>query len=393
LGKAPRGYDHYGPRVKDPTKVQAKQEIKLNDDGLLIKEAFQLKMYRNYTNSEILDYLKSEGLYIPKLSLSAMWSNPFYAGFFTNSLVPNKEIKGHWMPIITRKEFDLLQQNIKGVSGQIGIPKINGRVETPLIPKFLVCDDCNTNMTSYKNKRKQILYYKCSSCNRTVNANTRKKSLTAGMHQQFAMTLETLKLSKSFQKLFSKQLEKIIESEISSISDIKRQLSSEINKLQEQYDKMEFIYATDEISKEIFEKHGSRLKEQIEIKKRSMLTLPTKMSNHKKVMKDFLKISENPGQFYESLEYQNKRVFQNILFPEGFRFSMKNKECRTSKLNILFDLTSSFSKTYNTKKEKTQPQKVLESHLVDNSLEISNISLTPRDLIDTHNMITLIMKS
>jgi hypothetical protein len=43
---------------------------------------------------------------------------------------------------------------------------------------------------------------------------------------------------------------------------------------------------------------------------------------------------------------------------------MKNKECQTSKLNILFDLTSSFSKTYNTKKEKTQTQKVLESHLV-----------------------------
>ena len=106
-----------------------------------------------------------------------------------------------------------------------------------------------------------------------------------------------------------------------------------------------------------------------------MLNLPTKMSNHKKVMKDFLKISENPGQFYESLEYQNKRVFQNILFPEGFRFSMKNKECRTSKLNILFDLTSSFSKTYDTKKEKTQTQKVLESHLVELTEKISN-SLT-----------------
>ena len=95
-----------------------------------------------------------------------------------------------------------------------------------------------------------------------------------------------------------------------------------------------------------------------------MLNIPSKMSNHKKVMKDFLKISENPGQFYESFEYQNKRVFQNILFPKGFRFSMKNKECRTSKLNILFDLTSSFSKTYDTQKEKTQTQKVLGSHLV-----------------------------
>jgi len=30
--------------------------------------------------------------------------------------------------------------------------------------------------------------------------------------------------------------------------------------------------------------------------------------------------------------------------------------------------------------------------LVDNSLEISNISITPKDLIDTHNLVTLVMK-
>ena len=72
---------------------------------------------------------------------------------------------------------------------------------------------------------------------------------------------------------------------------------------------------------------------------------------------------------------------------------MKNKECRTSKLNILFDLTSSFSKLTTLKKEKTQIQKVHESHLVDNSIEISNISLTPRELIDTHHIMTLIMKN
>ena len=29
---------------------------------------------------------------------------------------------------------------------------------------------------------------------------------------------------------------------------------------------------------------------------------------------------------------------------------------------------------------------------VDNSIEISNISLTPKDLIDTHHIMTLIMK-
>ena len=81
------------------------------------------------------------------------------------------------------------------------------------------------------------------------------------------------------------------------------------------------------------------------------------MSNHKKVMKHFFKIADNPHQFSESLDYHNKRLLQNILFPEGFRFSMKNKECRTSKLNILFELTNSFLKQYDPKKEKTQNRK------------------------------------
>ena len=60
-------------------------------------------------------------------------------------------------------------------------------------------------------------------------------------------------------------------------------------------------------------------------------------------------------------------------------------------MNIIFDLTNSFKDAYGVKIKKTQIQKVLESRIVDNSLEISNISLTPRDLIDTHHIMTLIM--
>ena len=52
------------------------------------------------------------------------------------------------------------------------------------------------------------------------------------------------------------------------------------------------------------------------------------------------------------------------MFPEGFKFSLKNKECRTSKVNMIFDLTNSFKTNYANKKEKTQIQNVLESRLV-----------------------------
>jgi len=127
-------------------------------------------------------------------------------------------------------------------------------------------------------------------------------------------------------------------------------------------------------------------------------------------LKKFLKIAENPGKFYESLNYNDKRVFQNIVFPEGFMFSLKNKECRTSKMNVIFDLTNSFKDAYGVKIKKTQIQKVLESRIVAGTgfiasrclamgqrkkqpKETSNLSFTPRDLIDTHHIMTLISRN
>ena len=363
LGRAPRGYDHFGPRVSEPLKVQAKQEIKLNNEGLLLKEAFKLKLYKNYTDKEILDWLFLEGLHIPKQSLNAMWSKLFYTGYFTNSLVPGIEIKGHWEPIISKKEYKLLQDKLSN-SSQIGIPKINGKTSTPLVPKFLICDDCNNTMTSYFNKRKEIYYYKCGKCNKTANANTRSKSLNNGLNQQFIKSIDSFKFSKSFHDLFSMQLEKILDTEMSDLSEKKRILKSEISDLQKNYDDMEYRFALGKISDVIFEKHGLKLKAQIEAKTKQLLNLPSKKSNRQKLLKKFLEIAENPCEFYESLNYNDKRVFQNIMFPEGFKFSLKNKECRTSKVNIIFDLTNSFKADYIIKKEKTQIQNIPESCLV-----------------------------
>ena len=176
--------------------------------------------------------------------------------------------------------------------------------------------------------------------------------------------IESLSLLKSIHRLFSEQLEIIIQTELASTSDHKSSINSEINKLQEQYDKIEFKYATDEISVEVYEKHGSKLKAQINQKKKLLAQLPTKMSNFKKKMKFFLKIADNPREFYESLDYHQKRLFQKLIFPEGFRFSMKNKECRTQRMNLLFELSSSFANKYNECKKETQAKKLLESHLV-----------------------------
>ena len=72
----------------------------------------------------------------------------------------------------------------------------------------------------------------------------------------------------------------------------------------------------------------------------------------------------NPSEFYENLEYNQKRVLQKLLFPEGLQYSLKNKEYLTSKAGTLFELTNCFSNTYGNKTKKTHQEKPDKSHLV-----------------------------
>ena len=353
IGKTPRGYNHFGPRVKDPDKVQARQEIKLNEEGKLLKQAFQLKLYKSYTDAEIINWLDLRGMKVNKQTLCKTWRSPFYAGYITNSLIGDKLIKGHWEAIISLKEFRLLNNIIDG-SSQNGIPKINGREETPLIPKFLKCYDCNVNMTSYLNKIKNVYYYKCTCCNKTINANTTIKSTNKGIHDDFLNLIDDFQVSTKLAVLIKKQLSKLIENELSGVNENKASLKKEIKELEKKFETMEYKFVTDEISKEAFEKHSKVINQKKNKLKVELENLPSKMSNLDEATNYFFQILQNPSKFYSSLDYHKKRRFQNLVFPEGLNYSIKNKEYRTSKVNDLILLTSSFS-MYNKNLKNKKP--------------------------------------
>ena len=59
---------------------------------------------------------------------------------------------------------------------------------------------------------------------------------------------------------------------------------------------------------------------------------------------------------------------------------------------MIFELTNSFKYNYNLIIEKTQVQNVLESCVVDNSIEISNYNITLREFINTCNLISFIIE-
>lgn len=86
-----------------------------------------------------------------------------------------------------------------------------------------------------------------------------------------------------------------------------------------------------------------------------------------------LKTTENPHEFYDSLDYHKKRKYQGLLFPEGLLFSLEKKQNLTSKTSLLFELTNCYLNNYDMKKERTQQQKANESVYVHYSDKTSNI--------------------
>ena len=358
FGQTPVGYDHYGPKVKDPTKLRAVQEIKINATGELLREAFHLKLYKSMNDTQIREWLKLNGVIIARETMSRIWRTPFYAGRIKNSLLDGEIIKAPWEPIISEYEFDQLQKLLdKNVL--VGIPKISGHVKTPLAPKFIICNTCELNMTAYFNKNRNLYYYKCNCCNKTINAISTPNSKFTGANEQFRDLLEHFKISDDLGKLIVAQAKKILSDNISNNADKKRILTTSINKLRSDLDTMEYRYAINELPKDIFERQSIKIKIEIEEKLKAQNNEPKKIANSDIVLKMFNKLAENPCGFYDSLDYHKKRRFQSIVFPKGIKYSIENREYRTSETNAIFDLTKSITESYNYKRNGTKSKKLI----------------------------------
>jgi site-specific DNA recombinase len=95
FGRAPIGYDHYGPRVRNGKFLSSKQRIEINEEGKLLQEAWKWKLTGLYSDAQILSKLECHGLKLSKQLLSSIWRNPFYCGVLINRLA-EEPVKGNW---------------------------------------------------------------------------------------------------------------------------------------------------------------------------------------------------------------------------------------------------------------------------------------------------------
>ena len=342
FGVAPIGYDHYGPRVSDPSKRRINQEIVINDDGIKLRKAWYWKL-EGLTDAEILGKLDAIGLRITKQRLSEVWRRPFYIGVQNNKFLGNNQVKGNWEPMIPEKVFWAVQRILDGNHQGYTVEK-NNRARP--LTGTLVCLECGKKLTGYEVKKKGLHYYNCPRCKGVnINAKSSQKMNTKGAHQMFMELLESYRLDESLIQPFIMQLKKTFTSMNKGAIEDRAVYSKRIKKLESELDTLDERFAFGVFDNEaLYQRLRAKKQDEIDQIRGQLQDSELKISNLDSYIENSIEISQNIHNYWQLGTLEEKRKLQKMVFPEGIVIDTKNRVYLTSKVNSLFLAKSQFQR-------------------------------------------------
>ena len=364
-GKAAIGYDHYGPKVRNEKFLSRQQRIVINKEGELLKEAWQWKASGLYSDAQILARLAARGLKLWPQTISKVFRNPFYCGVLVNRLI-SEPVKGNWEPLVSMEDFIKVQNILDGVHpGNHSGYTHNKEVEPRPLTRLLKCDGCKKYMVGYRNKKKNLHYYKCHHCKGvSLNAMTTPKALRKGANELFLDFLDNYRLPDGIAPLVQLQLTKLFDHLNGNRGNVDRSLKSQLEVLEKKRKELSIRHGMGDIDKETYDLTLEHIHNQIRTINKELNNAVPEISNLDKLLSDSLEKLSKLSQAWTSSDLDNKRRIQKTLFPDGIYYNVEKHEYLTTKTNEFIELARCITKSY-TKKENGNFQEFLEnSHLV-----------------------------
>jgi site-specific DNA recombinase len=361
FSRAPMGYDHHGPRVRNGKFLSAKQKIVINKDGRLLKEAWQWKLTGHYSDAQILAKLENRGLKLHPQKLSKIWRNPFYCGISINAMI-DEPIRGIWQPLISMQDFmkvqAILDKNPSGYTHNIE------KEERPL-GRLLKCDCCDHFMVGYVNKKKNLHYYRCLKCKGvSVNANTTIKSLRKGANELFIDFLNQFRIPLKIFPVVEMQLRKIFDDLNDDNGDKDERLNSRVKELEGQLKQLKIRFGLNQIDKETYQFTEQHLLSQMQKISQELNYVNGKISNLEKLISQSLQKLQNISKIWASSDLEGKRILHKTLFPEGIFYNVQKHEYLTKNKNQFLELVTSVSCFYSSNKNGNFQKSFENSHPV-----------------------------
>ena len=318
----PRGYINIKPKQR-----ACFHEYRVTEEGKVIKFAFILKSEGKYTNREIMQKMKAKGMEMNEKSFRNMISNAFYAGYVTGNLVDGKLIKGHHLALIDLKTF--IQANeILATAPNAKVAKKFHHPELPL--KIFVRDEVSGDKFSGC-KTKGNWYYKTKDASTPLNV---RADIVNGL---FTEKLKEFEYKKDKKNELLKLLADEIRLKLSTQLDDFKQIKKKISEKKSELEKIEQKYLNDDISKDLYEKHSTRITGEIAQNSKILENSSFDSSNLENALESCLGIAQNISSSWVSASFENKQRLQYLVFPEGILYNKKNNIVRTFKTNTLFE--------------------------------------------------------
>jgi site-specific DNA recombinase len=370
LGPAPRGYDHYGSRVKNPNFICGKQRLEINDEGHLLKKAWQWKL-QDIPDFEIRQKLDTLGFKVTKQTLSTMWRRPFYCGIQTNKLLAGKAVKGNWKPIVSIRDFKTINERFD-CSNNSGYKQSKYPLGRPL-QTHLYCGNCGTKMTGYV-KKQTIHYYKCQNKKCTckdLNANSSKKSLKEGLHNIFQDYIEQFRLDNKYVEVFKEQMKLTIAERNKDNITLEYSIETKLKSANTKLEQLEKKYIFENLDLGVYQKYKSEIENEIETLNNEKSKLGIQISNLNKKIDKCIEVTQNVSKYWASGSIDHQMKLQKLLFPSGIVIDPLKRQYRTSKVNSIFSAIASISRDKETKTKNSS------SELNDESCLVAGTGLEP----------------
>ncbi len=324
IGNIPRGYTNLNP---GRGKVQ---NIVINNDGKLLRNAFLWKANENLTHSEISVRLEKKGYIVSAKKLSTLLRNPFYCGLIVSSHLPGEVIEGQHEGLVSKEVF-LKVNNLLNKRGY-GEKKNKDCVHLPL-KKFVKSSDCNTPYTGYLAKKRGLYYYKN---NRIGSKENRSAKI---MHDQFEKHLSNYQISdKKYMAPLKEIMYFVFKAEHESRIQESNSMQMKHDELTQKLERLEERFVFEEITQAQYEKFKQKIEAEKNEIEENLHNDGFDLSNLKNAIDLALQYSLKLPVLWKSGDLEIKRSIQNMVFPEGILYDFKNGNYRTERVNSIFNV-------------------------------------------------------
>jgi hypothetical protein len=231
-------------------------------------------------------------------------------------------------------------------------------------------------MTGYKSSQKNIHYYKCQTkgCGcKDMNALTGKKTITKGLNLLFEELLEKITLKGELIPHFKKQIKSILEMSEKHKVEQRKKVESEIKYQTSQLNSLLNKFLDDLIDNTIYQSKKMEIDNKLSELNQKLQELNVDLSNLDNKLEKAVKILGNISKIWGSGSIGVKQKIQNLIFPNGIVIDPKNREYRTSNIQVIFQIILDLTRDTEGQKKDSPINLTDESSLVDRNIELSNL--------------------